>query len=230
MPKARPTSSLPCRPVDHSLAAVYAGDVTHQPSASPVADVQAQVSGTPNFTVSVAPATLTLKAGQTGTVTASVTPQNSSGLTAPMFVTLSCSGLPDQSSCTFTPENLEILPNATAPLTSSMVLVTQAAIFGTSRSPSNQLRRLGFSASRRARPWRTGLGISPPPLAQSPLAAGPGGIGHDAGHHGLQSALLLSKPRPAHQPRHSARHLHRASSPLNPATASPPSPIPPLWH
>jgi hypothetical protein len=44
-----------------------------------------------------------------------------------MFVTLSCSGLPDQSSCTFTPENIEILPGATAALTSSMVLVTQMA-------------------------------------------------------------------------------------------------------
>jgi hypothetical protein len=112
---------------DHSLAAVYAGDATHLSSASQVADVQAQVSGTPNFTVSVAPATLTLKAGQTGTVTASVTPQNSTGLTAPMFITMSCSGLPDQSSCSFTPENLEILQNATAPLTSSMVILTQLA-------------------------------------------------------------------------------------------------------
>ena len=42
-----------------------------------------------------------------------------------MFVTLSCSGLPDQSSCTFTPENIEILPNATAAYTSSMVVQTQ---------------------------------------------------------------------------------------------------------
>ena len=112
---------------DHSLAAVYAGDQTHQPSASPAANVQAQVSGSPNFTVSVSPATLTLTAGQTGTVTASVTPENSSGLTAPMFITMSCSGLPDQSSCSFTPENLEILPNATAPVTSSMVILTQLA-------------------------------------------------------------------------------------------------------
>lgn len=111
----------------HSLSANYAGDQSHQPSFSPVANVQAQVSGTPNFTVSVAPATLTLKAGQAGTIIASVTPQNSSALTAPMFITMSCSGLPDQSSCGFTPESLEILPNATAPVTSSMVILTQLA-------------------------------------------------------------------------------------------------------
>jgi hypothetical protein len=44
-----------------------------------------------------------------------------------MFVTLSCSALPDQSSCTFTPENLEILPNASTStaITSTMVVVTQ---------------------------------------------------------------------------------------------------------
>ena len=112
---------------DHAIAATYAGDATHQPSVSPVTQVQGQVAGTPNFTVAVSPATLTLTAGQSGTVTASITPQNSSALTAPMFVTLSCSGLPDQSSCTFTPENLEILPSTTAPLTSSMVILTEAA-------------------------------------------------------------------------------------------------------
>jgi hypothetical protein len=112
---------------DHFLAATYAGDATHRPSVSPVAEVQAQVSGTPNFTVSVSPATLTLAVGQSGTVIASITPQNSSGLTAPMFITMSCSGLPDESSCSFTPETLEVLPNATAPLTSTMVILTQAA-------------------------------------------------------------------------------------------------------
>ena len=112
---------------DHSLAATYSGDATHRPSVSPVADVQAQVTGTPNFTVAVSPATLSLTPGQTGTVIASITPQNSAALTAPMFITMSCSGLPDQSSCSFTPENLEVLPNATAPLTSSMVILTQAA-------------------------------------------------------------------------------------------------------
>jgi hypothetical protein len=110
---------------DHSLTAEYAGDANHQASVSEAAEVQAQVSTTPNFQISVAPSTLTLTAGQSGTVIASITPQNSSALTAPLFVTLSCSGLPDQSACTFTPENLEILPNATAAITSSMVVATQ---------------------------------------------------------------------------------------------------------
>jgi hypothetical protein len=111
----------------HSLTASYTGDATHRPSASVSTQVQGQASSTPNFVVTVAPATLTLTAGQTGTLTASITPQNSAALTAPMFVTLSCSGLPDQSSCTFTPETVEILPNTTAAVTSNVVIATQKA-------------------------------------------------------------------------------------------------------
>ena len=112
---------------DHSLTAVYAGDAAHQASISQATQVRAQVSSTPNFAVSIAPATMTLTPGQSGTIIASITPQNSATLTAPLFVTLSCSGLPDEAACTFTPENVEILPNATTPLTSAMVIATQAA-------------------------------------------------------------------------------------------------------
>jgi hypothetical protein len=111
----------------HSLTASYAGDVSHRASVSPAASVQAQATGTPDFQISVAPATLTLTPGQSGTVVASVTPENSTSLTAPMFVTLSCSGLPDESSCAFTPENVEILPNATAAIPSNMLVITQLA-------------------------------------------------------------------------------------------------------
>ena len=112
---------------NHSLRAVYAGDSRHEGSASDFAGVHADASGsTPNFGIAVSPVSMTLVAGQSGNVTASVTPINSSSLTAPMFVTLSCSGYPDQSSCTFTPENVEILPNATAAVTSNMVITTQA--------------------------------------------------------------------------------------------------------
>ncbi|HEY1159582.1 MAG TPA: Ig-like domain-containing protein [Terracidiphilus sp.] len=111
---------------EHSLRAVYAGDATHRASVSEAAGVHGMATTTPDFQVSVSPATLSLTPGQSGTVTASVTPENSSALSAPMFVTLSCSGLPDEAACTFTPENVEILPNATAALTSSMVIVTQA--------------------------------------------------------------------------------------------------------
>ena len=121
----------------HSLRAIYQGDATHQSSTSLTTPVQAQASATPNFQVSVAPATLSLTAGQSGSVLVSITPENAASLTAPMFVTISCSGLPDQATCVSTPENVEILPGATAAVTSSMVIETQAA----SRSATSSAAR-----------------------------------------------------------------------------------------
>jgi hypothetical protein len=119
--------SIGLLPGAHALRAVYSGDAGHTASISNPAAVSAQTSSTPDFSISINPASMTLTAGQTGNATASVTPVNASALTAPMFVTLSCSGMPDQSSCTFTPENVEILPNATAPILSSVVMTTQAS-------------------------------------------------------------------------------------------------------
>ena len=120
---------------DHTLRAVYNGDATHSGSVSQPDEVRALDTSTPTFQISILPVTLTLTPGQTGTLTASVTPVNASALTAPMFVTLSCSALPDESSCNFTPENIEILPNATVPVTSTMVLVTQAELASSPARP-----------------------------------------------------------------------------------------------
>lgn len=123
---------------DHNLTAVYQGDATHQASVSAPAGVRAQAAAsTPDFQVSASPASLSLTAGQSGTVVVSLTPVNASSLSGPMFVTLACSGFPDQATCTFTPENVEILPNATTAITSSMILTTQA------RNRTTQLQRPG---------------------------------------------------------------------------------------
>jgi hypothetical protein len=113
-------------PGDHDLRAVFAGDSGRRASSSAVSAVSAATSATPDFAISVSPATLSLTPGQSGTVAVSVTPVNAKSLTAPMFVTLSCSNFPDQSSCSFTPENVEILPDATAAVTSSMLVTTAA--------------------------------------------------------------------------------------------------------
>lgn len=89
--------------------------------------MQATVTAPPDFGISVAPAALTLTPGNAGTAIVTITPSNNASLTAPMFVTLSCSGLPDEASCNFTPENLEITATtATAP-TSTMLIQTLAA-------------------------------------------------------------------------------------------------------
>jgi hypothetical protein len=154
---------------DHSLSAAYSGDATHRASVSPPARVQGQATTTPDFQISVAPAALSLTPGQSGAITASVTPENSSALTTPMFVTLSCSGLPDESSCNFTPENIEILPNATAAITSTMVVVTQQAAASIARPSSNALALAillpgalglgGLAWSVRRRPWLQRLSL-----------------------------------------------------------------------
>jgi hypothetical protein len=121
---------------DHSLTAIYSGDATHQGSVSAAASVRAQASSsTPDFGLSVAPGSLSLTAGQSGNAIVSLAPINASSLQGPMFVTLACSGFPDQSSCVFTPENVEILPNASVPVTSSMILTTQ------NRNRTGELRR-----------------------------------------------------------------------------------------
>jgi hypothetical protein len=122
-------------PGEHSLSAVYLGDPSHQASVSQLSPVRAQAGSVPGFKVSASPTTLFLAQGVSGSVVASVLPVNSSSLTAPMFVTLSCSGLPDQSSCTFTPENIEIVPNETAAIPSTMVLATSAGSAARSTPP-----------------------------------------------------------------------------------------------
>lgn len=112
---------------DHALTASYAGSSTYAASTSVSTSVNATTSTAPNFSVAVSPTTMTLTQGQSGTATITVTPVNATSLSSPMFVTVSCSGLPDQSKCTFTPTSVEILPNATDAVTSSMVITTVAA-------------------------------------------------------------------------------------------------------
>jgi hypothetical protein len=126
----------------HALRASYLGDSLHRISVSPESDVTGQTSSTPNFTISLAavpPSTLplTVTAGDSGTIAVTLTPEDNAALTAPMFVTLSCSGLPSLATCTFTPESLEILANtptscaagsapSACPPVSSMLIQTQA--------------------------------------------------------------------------------------------------------
>lgn len=125
----------------HTLQAVYAGNPPDAPSPSLYATVNVSSQCTAPFAVtisSIAPATsgnMTLTPGESGTAIVTVTPSEdyvaslgSSG--APGFVEVSCSGLPSLASCTFTPQNLEILPGQDAGATSSMLIQTQAQTTG----------------------------------------------------------------------------------------------------
>jgi hypothetical protein len=104
---------LTLTPGAHNLSAVYAGDAAHTASTSANVSALAGSSGTPTYSLALNPASLTLPAGNAGSLNVTVTPINQAALTAPMFVTLSCSGLPNQASCTFSPETIQIL--ATTP-------------------------------------------------------------------------------------------------------------------
>lgn len=125
--KGTATATLTLPQGDHLLTAVYQGDAAHLASASLPAPISAVTSGTPDFSVAVSPGSLSLTAGQSGSAIVSITPSDASALSSPMFVELSCSSLPDQTACTFTPQTVQILPNATAPVTADLVVATQAA-------------------------------------------------------------------------------------------------------
>lgn len=120
---------------DHSLRAAYTGNATYKASHSTTAAVSAQSTGTPDYTVSVGAlastlstdAAGTLTPGQSGTAAVTITPENASALTAPLFVNLSCSGLPDQASCSFTPATVEIQSTTSGTLTSTILIETQKA-------------------------------------------------------------------------------------------------------
>ena len=146
----------------HVLRAVYLGNATHQASISAGTQVVPNTSGgTPNFTIgaaAISPGTLplTLKAGQAGSLNVTITPVNNSSLTAPMFVTLSCSGLPQLASCTFTPENIEILPTtptscttgspaSACPPTSTMLIQTEAQTVASNKTGAGNGRPIAWA-------------------------------------------------------------------------------------
>jgi hypothetical protein len=142
---------------DHNLRAVYSGDASHLSSASVTTSATAQVSPTPGFTLTltpVAPSTLplTLTAGKSGTIAVTVVPVNNAALTSPMFVSLSCSGLPSLGTCTFTPESVEILPTtpATCPANSPATACppVSAMLLQTTAQGSTKVVRPAFPGSK----------------------------------------------------------------------------------
>lgn len=136
------SAKLTLTPGNHNLSAVYTGDATHLSSISPQDTAVVGTTGTPSFSLSLTPVTpsalpMVLTAGSAGTVNVTLTPINQAALTAPMFVTLSCSGLPNQSGCSFSPASLQILsttptscasgsPASACPPFGTMVLQTQS--------------------------------------------------------------------------------------------------------
>ncbi len=147
----------------HTLSAVYTGNTAYNTSASVAISQTVSSQCTASFAVTVSglSPSNTLTAGQAGTATITVTPLPSFvpalGGT-PAFITLSCSGLPNQASCTFSPENVEILPAQNEGMTSSMVLQTQAAGTAKAMPPASQSNGSGPVAWAILLPGVLGLG------------------------------------------------------------------------
>jgi hypothetical protein len=86
----------------HQVVAVYQGGSAYLGSLSKPVQVHANVSTVAGFTVAAAPTTLSTPVGGFVTSVVTVTPVN--GFNA--YVSLSCSGLPVNTTCTFTPVNV----------------------------------------------------------------------------------------------------------------------------
>jgi hypothetical protein len=132
----------------HSLIAVYGGSGSFigSDSVSQAVSISSQCSAPYAVTVSSLQPSSTLTAGETGTAIVTVTPLPSyvEGLgSTPGFITLSCSALPELSSCVFSPAEVEIVPGQFEAVTSNFSLQTQAAGTARTRPPAGSRRRNG---------------------------------------------------------------------------------------
>ncbi len=158
----------------HPVVAIYQGESADLNSISNAELVQANVSTAAGFTVAAAPTSLTTAIGGFVNSNVTVTPVN--GFNA--YVTLSCSGLPLNTTCTFTP--VSVLAACTTgtggaqtctPGTSVMQIQTQTpSPNNTARNSEVGMRRFAFVfpllfglaglGARNRRAWRNlALGI-----------------------------------------------------------------------
>jgi hypothetical protein len=107
----------------HQVVAIYQGQSSYQASTSKPEQVHADASTVAGFTVAVTPTSLSTTVGNFVSAVVTVTPVN--GFNA--YVSLSCNGLPVNTTCNFTPTN--VLASCSAgtctPATSSMQIQTQ---------------------------------------------------------------------------------------------------------
>lgn len=120
------TTTLPVG--SDSITAQYGGSTSFTASTS-TAVVVTVTSPPPDFSVSDNPATLTIARGQSGTTTLTVTPVN--GFSSQ--VSLSCSGLPSEAQCSFTPQS--VTPDGTNATSSQVTITTTAATASLQNSP-----------------------------------------------------------------------------------------------
>lgn len=86
---------------DHDITAAYSGDTNFVESTASVATLTVSV---PDYSISASPSALTIRRGQTGTATLTVTPVGA--YTGPVAFT--CSGLPQFATCSFSPASVQM--------------------------------------------------------------------------------------------------------------------------
>ncbi len=136
-------------------------------SASPVSRVVADATGVPDFTVTANPATVTASQGLSATSAITITPLNGFN----EQITLSCSNLPAQATCTFSPV---IESTAAGAFSSNLQLQTQGAAGVVSRvapGPETPMTLAwllpgvfalaGFAVARRQFAARTAMALLP---------------------------------------------------------------------
>jgi FtsP/CotA-like multicopper oxidase with cupredoxin domain len=113
------TNALPVG--SDSITAQYGGSASLAPSTSPAVAITVNAPPAADFSLGVAPTTMSVADGQTGGTTLTVTPAN--GFSSQ--VSFSCSGLPAASQCTFSPQT--VTPDGTNAITTKLTISTTAS-------------------------------------------------------------------------------------------------------
>ncbi|MFP5226504.1 MAG: beta strand repeat-containing protein [Acidobacteriota bacterium] len=109
----------------YSVTAVYGGDTNFSGSTSSAVSLTVNTATSPgDFTLGTSASALTVTKGQSGTLTMTVTPQNGFS----QSVSFACSGLPSESTCSFSP--VTVTPSGSTAATTTMTIATTAATTG----------------------------------------------------------------------------------------------------
>jgi Bacterial Ig-like domain (group 3)/Beta-propeller repeat len=167
----------------HSITASYAGTATDAASTSSAVSVTVTAPPPADFTLALAPATGTIAAGASASSTVSVTPAN--GFVA--ATALTCSGLPANATCSFSPAT--VTPNGTAAVSSTLKISTNvtAATASNVKSVQPPLALAGLFAGflflpllgRKNRQVRQMLSVGFMLVAATIVMAGMSGCGSD---------------------------------------------------
>jgi Bacterial Ig-like domain (group 3)/FG-GAP-like repeat len=113
----------------HNITAAYGGDTANAASTSSTFVITITAATPADFTISLSPSTGSVSPGSSATSTITITP--SGGFS--QAISLACSGLPADSTCTFSSPS--VTPNGTAASTSTLTIATDVKTASLSTKP-----------------------------------------------------------------------------------------------